>query len=241
MNLEKLKQQMFEKQNKVFQRFIRGKITNTDKQIFLGNSYSGYWIPESLLESQGTVWGVGLGRDSSFELELVGLGYKFIGFEPETECYEISLSQFMNTESVIEKYGLWDKSGSYQYTGENISIVDIFKYRVFSEDRLEIKSLWDVAAEKELEKMPQPRILKMNIEGAEREILKRLLREPLAFEVLIFQAEFVFHRSFFDLVGKFKSAIELKVIIKKLQYEGWELIGFTRHQITLMKNSQPLK
>lgn len=236
MKKEILKQKLFEYQNQIFQKYIHRKNRNFKEFIFIGNSYSGYWFPAHLLASEGTIWGVGLGRDSSFELEMMKLGFKFIGFEPESRCYEASLSQFKDTDAIIENYGLWDKSGSYKYTGENISIVDIFNHQVFSDVTLEIKSLWDVASEKNLEDMQKPRVLKMNIEGAEREILLRLVREPLAFDILIFQAEFVFHRSFFDLIGKTKSAIELKRTLTKLQDEGWIIIGFTRHQITLSKN-----
>ena len=123
----------------------------------------------------------------------------------------------------------------YKYTGENISIVNIFKRQDFSDDYLEIRSLWKVAQDKELQNMPQPRILKMNIEGAEREILLRFIEEPIMFDVLIFQAEFLFHKSFFDFLGKIKAATELRLILKKLKEENWELIGFTRHQITLRK------
>jgi FkbM family methyltransferase len=238
MNWETLKQQLFETQNKIFQILILNKHRFNEEFTFIGNSYSGYWFPNNLLRSKGTIWGIGLGRDSSFERELVSLGYKFIGFEPESQCYRVSLSQFQGTDAIIENYGLWDKSGNFRYTGENISIVNIFKHDVFSEELLEIKSLWEVAAEKSLETMQAPRVLKMNIEGAEREILLRLIAEPLDFDVLIFQAEFLFHRSFLDVFRKVKSAIELKGILKKLEERDWELIGFTRHQITLRKKTK---
>lgn len=235
MNFEILKQELFEYQNRFLQFLIYNKAKSQQEFVFLGNAYSGYWFPSNLLESNGTIWGVGLGRDSSFELELVKRGYNLIGFEPEAECYEISLSQFNETNAVIENFGLWDKTGKYKYTGNNISIVNIFKYKDFSENHLEIRSLWEVATEKKLDLMSQPKILKMNIEGAEREILMRLIKEPLAFDVLIFQAEFVFHRSFFDIFNKIKAAVELKGILRHLERQGWKLIGFSRHQLTLQK------
>ena len=204
--------------------------------LYLGNSYSGYWIPSNLLDRRGTIWGVGLGRDSSFEYHLLQKGYNFIGFEPEKDCFNISKKQFRETSAVIENYGLWDKSGSFSYTGENISIVNIFDIPIESKELLEIRSLWDVATEKSLQDNKHPRILKLNIEGAEREILKRLVIEPLEFEVIIFQAEFLFHIGFKRLKKKIKAYRELREILEGFQGLNWTIVDLSRHQVTLINS-----
>lgn len=203
---------------------------------FIGNNYSGYHFPKKLMESKGTIWGVGLGRDSSFELELIRQGYKLFGFEPEADCYQVSQDQFNGTAATLENYGLWDRSGSYSYTGENISIVNIFGLTQESEEKLEIHSLWDTALEKNLKENRQPRILKLNIEGAEREILLRLVYDPLDFEVIIFQAEFLFHIGFKRIREKQKAYKELQSILRNLSKMDWKICHFSRNQITLIKN-----
>jgi FkbM family methyltransferase len=204
--------------------------------LYLGNSYSGYWIPSNLLDRSGTIWGVGLGRDSSFEYHLMQRGYNFIGFEPEKDCFNQSIKQFRETSALIENYGLWDKSGLFPYTGENISIVNIFDIPVESKEMLEIRSLWDVADEKSLRGNKEPRILKLNIEGAEREILKRLIIEPLEFEVIIFQAEFLFHIGFKRFKKKIGAYRELSEILEGFQALNWTIVDLSRHQITLIKS-----
>ena len=233
----KLKSLLFEFQNSLFRLCINLEFLREDKREkfeFLGNSYSGYWFPTNLIDSRGTIWGVGLGKDSSFEKILSQRGFQFFGFEPEVNCYMISLKQFEKTSAILENYGLWNKSGDFYYTGENISIVNIFGLKDQSDEKLAIRSLWDVAEEKLLISNPAPRILKLNIEGAEREILLRFLKEPLNFEVIIFQAEFLFHLGFKKILRKIKAYQELRTILSGLNHLGWEIRNLSRHQITLI-------
>jgi len=233
------KSTLFELQNQFFRTMLKSEFLEKQNEdlLFLGNSYSGYWIPKKLIDQRGTIWGVGLGRDSSFEYHLLQRGYNLIGFEPEKDCFNQSKKQFKDTSAVIENYGLWDKSGSFPYTGENISIVNIFDVPIESKELLEIRSLWGVADEKSLQGSKKPRILKLNIEGAEREILRRLIIEPLEFEVLIFQAEFLFHIGFKRLKKKIKAYRELREILAGFQDLNWAIVDLSRHQITLINSN----
>jgi FkbM family methyltransferase len=228
---------LFEVQNSFFRVLLRLRhpLNENPKVSFLGNNYSGYWFPDCLLERNGTIWGVGLGKDSSFELILTQKGYKFYGFEPENSCFNESLQQFTGTDALLHRYGLWDKTGKFKYAGENISIVNILKSGKLSIEEIEIKSLWEVATDLNLNSSAKPRILKMNIEGAEREILLRFAKDPLNFDVIIFQAEFLFHVGFIHFQQKIKAFFELNSILSKLSNAGWELVHFSRHQIILSR------
>ncbi len=238
-----LKIVLFEFQNSFYRRLIKIEFPVKEKIqcVFVGNSYSGYFFPKSLLTKEGTIWGVGLGRDSSFELELLKQGYAFYGFEPERNCYKMSKNQFEGTDAVIENFGLWDKAGKFRYSGNNISIVNIFRLEQVSEEELEIRSLWDIVEEKKLLHNKSPRILKLNIEGAEKEILSKLIEEPLEFDVIIFQAEFLFHVGFKRLREKWKSYRELQKILHGFCKLGWQMVDISRHQITIIKRDPNLR
>ena len=235
-SFEQLKSFAFEFQNSIFRFLLEKKlrIKNAEPMVFLGNDYSGYWFPKDLIDSRGTIWGVGLGHDSSFEFELTKLGYGFIGFEPELSCFISSKEQFSLTDAVIENYGLWDKAGEFHYTGANISIVNIFNLTQKSEEFLDIRSLWDETKLKKIEQQASPRILKLNIEGAEREILLKYIDAPLAFEVIIFQAEFLFHLGFKRISKKISAYRDLIRILRGFQGNGWRIAHFNRHQITIL-------
>lgn len=231
---------LFECENSLFRSYIKLRI-NFKQNIpltFLGTEYSGYWIPNSAIKSGGTLWGVGLGVESSFESELLKHGYFVYGFEPEKNCFNISSDELRHTNSQIFNFGLWDKSGSFNYTGTNISLVNIFGLKEYSSEKLEIKSLWEVSHDLKLSKQSTPRILKMNIEGAEKQIIEKLAHEPLDFEIIIFQAEYVFHLGFWKMITKVKESMHLIKQLKTLETQGLQVVNFSRHQIVLLQNHE---
>ena len=145
------------------------------------------------------------------------------------------MQQFAGSDAMLYRYGLWDKTGKFKYAGDNISIVNILNSDKLSLEAIEIKSLWEVAKDLDLDSLTSPRILKMNIEGAEREILLKLAKFPLNFDVIIFQAEFLFHVGFIHFRKKIKAFLELNFVLSKLLSAGWELVYFSRHQIILSR------
>lgn len=203
--------------------------------IFLGNNYSGYWIPETLLNRKGTIYGIGLGPDSSFEHELVKLGYSFWGFEPEKTSYIKSKKQFSNTESNLFNYGISTLNDNFISRGSNFSIAKTYDHLPVNEQVFRIKSLWDVCRDLKLENSNKPRVLKMNIEGAEKEILKKFIVNPLDFQLITFQAEFVFHLRFYQIIERLKEFVELWKILKGFEKLGWRIVHIHKNQITITK------
>ena len=161
--------------NDLLRKMIKTRFySNKTKMIFIGNNYSGYWFPEILLRKTGTIYGVGLGSDSSFEFELAKIGYVFWGFEPEYSSYVNSKLQFSNFNATIFNHGLSNINGNFVSRGDNFSIAKTYNHKPVNDQIFEIKSIWEVSESLELESAKTPRVLKMNIEGAEREILQKL-------------------------------------------------------------------
>jgi hypothetical protein len=234
MNKYIIKTIIYESLNDVLRKFIviRFKPINPT-MIFIGNEYSGYWFPETLVNEKGCIYGVGLGIDSSFEYELVQHGYAFYGFEPEQMSYLRSIEQFKNTNSRVFNYGLSNKNGNFISRGSNFSIAKTYDYKAANDQIFEIKSLWNVVETLELEAESHPRVLKMNIEGEEREILTNFISHPLSFEILIFQAEFLFHLKFFQFSRRFSAFRDLWRIIREFDKLGWKVVHISKNQITI--------
>jgi hypothetical protein len=74
----------------------------------------------------------------------------------------------------------------------------------------------------------------MNIEGAEREILLKLIIDPLPFDVIIFQAEFLFHLPFKSFRNRVRAIKELNKVLDVMKKSGWTVVGINRNQITLV-------
>jgi FkbM family methyltransferase len=237
MELQDFKGFIFSLQNRFLINFATTNLTtkHLNQMKFLGNNYSGYWFPDNLINSRGTIWGVGLGFDSSFETYLEAKGFKVYGFEPELGAYAQATKEFEGTKSELFPWGLWDRAGKFESFGTSISIVNIFDNQRGNQDSLEIRNIHEAAEELELTNQSAPRVLKLNIEGAEREILLGLTVKPLNFEVIIFQAEFLFHLSFFKLRKKIIAARDLRRIIRGLKLNGYDLVDIHRHQLTFVR------
>jgi FkbM family methyltransferase len=236
MKYEDLKGRLFRIQNDLLIYLAtKGIVSNSNiPVIFIGNNYSGYWYPADLVSSQGTLWGVGLGMSSSFEVEMGAQGYKIYGFEPDKRFFEIAQDEFVGIDSEIFPYGLWDKEGRFDSFGNNISLVNIFDNSESNHDSLEIREIHHVANELNLVNQQSPRVLKMNIEGAERDILQSLIERPLPFEVLLFQAEFLLHLRFFKISKKFRATLELRKLLQGLLLADYQLIHVQTNQFTLI-------
>jgi FkbM family methyltransferase len=238
MRYEDLKGRLFRIQNDfLIHLATKGIISNSNTPvIFIGNDYSGYWYPSDLVSLRGTLWGVGLGMNSSFETEMGSQGYKIFGFEPDRRFFEIAQAEFDGINSTVFPYGLWDKEGSFNSFGNSISLVNIFNNSKSNRDSLEIRDIHQIADQLDLKNQKFPRVLKMNIEGAEREILRKLIERPLPFDVLLFQAEFLLHLSFLKLVKKFRATLELRQILRDLRLAGYQLIHVQTNQFTLLSD-----
>ena len=236
MGGEYIKGKIFRLQNDILISFATWGMASKDAvhMVFLGNTYSGYWFPKNFLNSGGTIWGVGLGMDSSFELQLGKSGYSVLGFEPDKQCIAKAKNEFVDIKSTLYQFGIWDKNGIFESFGSSISLVNIFRNELGNRDSLEIRDIHNVAESLNLNLQKAPRILKMNIEGAEREILMALVVKPLDFEIVIFQAEFLTHLGFFRVIKKIHATIELRSILRGLSEHGFQLVHNYRNQLTLV-------
>ena len=240
MNLAKIKERIFRYQNEVLILLAtRGFISSDNSSIsFFGNDYSGYWFPERLASSSGTIWGVGLGMSSTFEVELGRKGYRILGFEPDLRFFDRALVEFKEIDATLYPYGLWDRDGVFDSFGSSISLVNIFENSNGNNDSLQIRDIHKVANSLDLQNQKSPRVLKMNIEGAEREILHALIEKPLPFEVIIFQAEFLLHLKFIKVSKKLFAALELRRLLRDLASHGYQLIHHCGNQFTLVSKSE---
>ena len=237
MASQNVKNSLFKFQNGILIKFATRNLASNSpiEMLFLGNNYSGYWFPEKLVHSRGTIWGVGLGFDSSFERELEARGFQILGFEPDQKSYSHAIKEFEGTNAKIFPWGLWDKDGTFESFGSSISIVNIFDSRDGNHDSLEIRDIYESASSMGLRTQNKPRVLKLNIEGAEREILLSLISKPLDFDVVIFQAEFLLHLGFLKFSKKLKAALELRRILQGLIFLDYRFIHFKKNQFTLIK------
>jgi hypothetical protein len=240
MGMKEFKSKIFSLQNLIHIRIATFNLSHFGSlnMQFVGNDYSGYWFPQDLIPSKGTIWGVGLGFDSSFESQMGISGYKILGFEPVLEASDYAERELAHVNGKIYPWGLWDRSGNYESFGDSVSIVNLFENVTGNNDSLEIRNIYEVAEVLDLKNQSVPRVLKLNIEGAEQEILLALVQSPLPFEIIIFQAEFLLHLSFLSARKKLAASLRLRKIISGLRMNGYQLIHIGRNQFTFMRETE---
>lgn len=81
-----------------------------------------------MLGKRGSIFGVGLGHDSSFEFELENMGYKFFGFELHILSYNESIKQFNKSDSGIFNYVISTKNAEVRSRGDNLSNSEIYNH-----------------------------------------------------------------------------------------------------------------
>ena len=158
-----------------------------------GTFYGGWWIPE-VDPSQGPAFCVGAGTDVTFDLELQRLGYTVHTADPTPAAVEYVTRE--HPELSFFPVGVWSEDGELEFAqdetwteswaiGSNVSVstgtVSVQSFPVVT-----VKSLIALAGESEAG------LLKLDIEGAEHDVLAQMVADGLRPAVLCI--EFDDHR-----------------------------------------------
>lgn len=201
----------------------------------IGSDYGGWYVPQKFLEdnklSRAAI-SVGIGHDVSFDRALLESGCRVIALDPLEECVDYARSElgdkFKNLN--IEKLGLavntgfqilyppknpqhdaWSSTNSQNVDEvlgvqfEVISLIDLMsKYR----DSLKDKSI----------------ILKMDIEGAEKNIIPEICNLSYKFDFLAIEMDFLPLIPFLSFATRIQNIYVGRNLIKKLMTSGYTLV-----------------
>jgi FkbM family methyltransferase len=150
--------------------------------LMLGSDYGGYAVSPEGLDEGSVVYSFGIGEDASFDVELMQrFGVTIHAFDPTPRSIAWVESQQLGPRFVMHPWGLASYDGSASFTPpenpEHVShtVLDRSKY---SGDKIEVP-VYRLATI--LEKLGHDRldILKMDIEGAEYEVIDDLVASTL--------------------------------------------------------------
>jgi FkbM family methyltransferase len=143
------------------------------KMLRLGTYYGGWWIPK-VEPDAGAAICVGAGLDVSFDLELRRLGYRVYTVDPTPAA----MDYVRNTapELTLVPVGVWDKSGEVEF---DQPWADKTTWAVASAGsgsepttRFPVTTVRDLLASLD---EPEPAILKLDIEGAEHDVIRSII------------------------------------------------------------------
>lgn len=189
----------------------------------LGTVYGGWWIPIDLLDSSSVVYSVGIGEDASFDLELADKVQCTIhAFDPTPRA--LAYLESVGSPSIVaHPFGLWAKDEVLRLyepadpTHVSLSLVDRNATAKYMD--LPVRRLSTIMADLGHSDID---LLKMDIEGAEAEVLRDVLNGPIRPRVLAVEFE------------RIEAPWETLSRIRQLKRHGYRPVAVEKNNITFV-------
>lgn len=182
-----------------------------------GSSYGGFYVLPGLLNNNSIVYSFGIGKDISFDVKIIKKHKCEVhGFDPTPKSINWIKEQKLPKEFNFHDYGISTKTGSIEFylpanpKHTSGSLLNMGTVKKENKLIVHMKSLEQIAHELGHKHID---VLKMDIEGAEYEVIESLLNSSITIDQLLIE----FHDRLFNDRGP-KSRISVE-ILKKNGYE----------------------
>ena len=196
--------------------------------VKLGSAYGGWVIPATLLEESSVCYCVGVGEDITFDLALIErFGCQVFAFDPTPRA----IQHVKATTSAVGSFhfypvGLWSADGRLKFFAPqnpchvSHSIVNLQGTTGYFE--AECKRLSTIMRELEHTSLD---LLKLDIEGAEYEVLSSLLEDNIRIKVLCVEFDQPTHLS--SIIGMVRRLQQAQYQLVRI--DGWNFTFVGHH------------
>lgn len=154
--------------------------------IRLGSAYGGWWVPDGVLDSGAVCYCAGVGTDISFDLALISrYGARVWGLDPTPESVQWTAGQDLDPRFVHLPVGVAGSPGHLRFYAPrdprhvSHSIKNLQRTSDhFTAECATIQTIMDRLGHDRLD------LLKLDVEGAEHETIRALLRDGIRPRVL---------------------------------------------------------
>lgn len=196
------------------------KTVNCD-YAWYGNSYGGFYINPSLLNSDSIIYSFGIGKDISFDKTCIRKHRcKIYAFDPTPKSIDFIKKQTLPDLFTFFSFGISDsKSGIFKFylpenpKGVSGSLVQSDCVSSNNSINVEMRSFNDIIHELGHQHID---VLKMDIEGSEYAVLEKILDSEVTIDQLLIE----FHDRLFD-----QEIYKSKGIVEKLKSKGYEVFA----------------
>jgi len=207
-------------------KYLRGnnlffKVQYSCPKITLGNTNACFSVNPSVIKSSDIVYSFGIGTDISFDLQLIeNYGLRVFAFDPTPKSVEWLKQQELPGNFKAFPLGIANYSGeadfflpkNEQYVSASMTTKQSEKFV-----RVKVKTLADIAKELGHTSID---ILKMDIEGAEYDVIDDILKSGIKIHQLLIE----FHHRFHPEGSKIT-----RISIEKLRQAGFLLFHVSRN------------
>ena len=195
--------------------WVQGRVlhkpTLTTSQKWIGNQYGGFYVHIDALNAQSIVYSIGIGEDVSFDQELIKtIGCPVFGYDPTPKSIAWVSKNVNDQQFKFFDFGIAKVSGKQSfYLPENKNFVSgsikpIKGVNKQNKLALQFKTL---KAAMELNNHTQIDLLKMDIEGAEYEVIDHFLKHKIPIKQFVVE----FHPHM-EKDGKIKTKKAIKLL-----------------------------
>ncbi len=181
---------------------VRIKPTFRCNARFYGSDYGGFYLNPDVIGPDSVVYSFGIGEDISFDTEVISLhNCQVHGFDPTPKSIKWVKSQELPENFVMHEYGIARETGVatfYLPKNENFVSGSLIGHGNVNADvpiQVPVKSFADIIVSLEHKVID---VLKMDIEGAEYDVLESILESQTSIGQLVIE----FHHRFFEDGGK---------------------------------------
>jgi FkbM family methyltransferase len=201
----------------------------------LGTPYGGWWVPKELRETANSfknrriLVSAGIGNDVSFDLEMLKLNFELIALDPLPRCIEYAQKKIPAASSrLIMPKGLWDQTGSAKFfspknkSHDSYSITNIQNVQGSDFEDYQTIDVFELfVSEPRLTSVDNYVYLKMDIEGAELNVLNRITEKNIRVNVLAVEFDVLSLIPVADLGRRFRKVKECRRVLKNLKATGY--------------------
>jgi FkbM family methyltransferase len=211
----------------------------------IGSDYGGWWISNSILKEKmqsRVALSAGLGFDVSFDKGLLDAGFVVIGIDPLEKSIHYARGVLKEySTSILINAGLWNESGKVNFyapknklhdswSAKNIQNTPISQAKQFS-----VISLQEVIKQNPIINSSDYFMIKMDIEGAEIELLHEVCNQNIKCDLLAAELDCLSLIKFIDLYSRLKTLIKVVNLCTRLKNQGYKLAkidGFNFHWLS---------
>jgi FkbM family methyltransferase len=198
---------------------------------WIGNRYGGFFIVPDLMTNDSIVYSFGIGKDVSFDTQLIRLyNCKILAFDPTPNSIEWCKKQKLHPNFSFYEFGLARQTMDSKFflpkktNHVSGSLVVHDKLSVHNQVNVKMKSFSDIVKEFNHKTID---IVKLDIEGSEYDVVDSILASKIIIKQIVLEV----HERFFNN-GKEKT----ESLLKKLRKKGYLLhsISYSYQELSFL-------
>lgn len=210
--------------------------------VRLGSSYGGWNVHSELLAAGGekVLISAGLGHDVSFDLAMLGKGFKIIGLDPLESSLKFANSKLHNHLDCVDliNSGLWLECKDVAFYAPRNSQHDSWSINNVQETEISNTVQFSVVDLDFLYKTRSTfrdaaiRILKMDIEGAEEQMFNSVAEFQPKFNQVSVEMDFVSLVRFRQVTRRINAVRKARFALNLMREQGYYLYNYENFNFT---------